>query len=265
MDAARSVASPGGASFAPAARNRKLVRTAEMRIEVANAEEAARKAEAIAKNVGGLVGSMNLARSEAGSVSATLSARVPVDRFEDALAKLRDLGKVKTLQTSVDDVTGAYTDLDARIRNAKREEQEVLKLYDRGGKLADVITVEEKLAQVRGEIEQLDSQMRVMTEQVDLSTITLTLSEKGEAPIAEEEYSVAYHLRGAGRTITRLLQNLLTFAIYFVLVGWVFWLPLVAIIWLIVRRHRLHPRPQRANPTLPSAPAPPPPPAGGGQ
>ncbi len=235
-----------------AAADRKLIRTAELwLVELKDVPQAMKNAEAIARAVGGFGGNTTLQRAADGSQTGSIVVRVPVARFDEVVAKLRELGKLQTLNTNVQDVTAEYVDLDARLRNAQREEQVIVALFDRGGKLADVITVETKLAEVRGAIERLQGQLRVMKEQVDLSTITVQLHEKGTAAVPEAEtYDVSYHVRSALRALGRLLQNLLTVAIYVVLLGWVFWVPLWIVIWAVRKRRRAR---KDAAPTPPPA------------
>ena len=236
---ARSVVAEGAPEQMPTF-DRKLIRTAQLAlVDLPDAAQTLEAVEKIAREAGGFVGSTSLRRDEGGTQSGSVTVRVPADRFDQALDKLRDLGKVRSVSTNVQDVTAEYVDLEARIRNAKRTEQEIIKLLDRGGKLADIITIETKLGEVRETIERYEGQMRVLREQVDLATITLHLSEKSEAAVPEAgKYEVAFHLRTAGRALAGLLQDILTIMIYFVLVGWVFWLPLVLLVWLVVRRNR---------------------------
>jgi hypothetical protein len=214
-----------------------LIRTAEITLQVESTDEALKSLEALATGLGGFVGNTSIARHEDGSQSGTVTLRIPVAKFAQALEKIRTLGRVERVDTQVQDVTNEYVDLDARLRNAKREEQEILKLLDRSGKLADIIQIESKLAEVRGQIERMEGQLRVMNEQMSLCTITVSLHEKGEAAVAAlDRYDVRYHLRSAGRTLVRVLEGLLTIALYVVIVGWVVWMPVALLVWIVRRR-----------------------------
>lgn len=243
--------SPDEAQIPPtAAVDRKLIRTASITLEVESTEAALKSLEAMATGFGGFLGNTSIARHADGSQSGTVTLRVPVGKFAEAVEKAKALGKVERVDTEVQDVTNEYVDLDARLRNAKREETEILKLFERGGKLSDIIQIESKLAQVRGQIEQMQGQLRVMNEQISLCTLTLTVHEKGEAAVAAlDRYDVRYHLRSAWRSLLGLLQGLLTFAIYLVVVGWVFWVPVVLLVWVIRRRRAAAARRAGAPPT----------------
>jgi hypothetical protein len=239
---------PGGESAPPgvafAETSRKLVRTAQVSLETRETGKTVAKLEALAREMGGFVGSSALSRSPQGGQQGSVALRVPVARFDDALDGVRRLGTVLSLSSGVQDVTGEYVDLAARITNARREETEVAKLFARSGKLADIITVADKLSQVRERIEQYEAQIRSMREQTDLSTITVTVMEPGEVVVPEPPaYSAEYHVGNALRALATLGQGLLTVLIYVVMVGWVVWLPALVAWWLLARRRREGPPP----------------------
>ena len=188
---------------------------------------------------GGFISDSKLSRVSDGSQSGTITLRVPTDKFDAAVAQIRELGKVQQINVSTQDVTAEYVDLEARIRNSQREEREITKLFDRGGKLADIITIESKLSEVRERIERLQGQMRMLRDQTDLSTLNVSIFEHGQAAVAEPgEYSVAYHLRSAFRGLLGILRSLLTMLIYVVVVGWVVWVPILLLVSVSARRRR---------------------------
>jgi len=218
---------------------RKLIRTADVQIETEDARRAMKQAQEMAKKAGGFVADTQMSRYDDGSYHCSVTIRVPVEEFEGTLKAAEQLGRVTEVSSGTQDVTSEYVDLEARLRNAKREEEELLKLLAKGGKLADIIEVQSKLFEVRERVERFEGQVRVLKEQVQLSTITLRLYERGEAAVAEiQEYDFSYHLRSASRALVAVLRGLLTFAVYFVLVGWVVWLPLLLIRLWIRRRRR---------------------------
>ena len=100
--------------------DRQIIKTGEVMVEVENVAAALGRVRAMAVQVGGYVGG-----SQAGTLeeSATLTLRIPADRFEDALAQLHELeGKVLSEATREEDVTSAIVDLEARIANLEASE-----------------------------------------------------------------------------------------------------------------------------------------------
>lgn len=242
MPADKAIATVPEAPVAQAAprasESRHLIRTAMISVEVQDAQSALVELERIASSLGGFVADTSVNRAPDGSQSGNISLRVPSASFDTALQQVRKIGRVESWTTGVQDVTAAYVDLEARIRNARREEQEVIKLYDRGGKLEDVLKVSARLAEVRGTIEQLEGQMRVMKDQVSLSTVSVRFFERGEAAVAETtKYDLGYHLRSAVRSLALIARAILTTTIYVLISGSVLWVPLLVII-LVVRWRR---------------------------
>jgi hypothetical protein len=109
---------------------------------------------------------------------ATLTLRIPADRFDEATAGVRPLGKVEQLDVSVEDVTEQYMDLEARLANARRLEERLLQLLEtRTGTLEQVLAAERELARVRTEIELYDGRLRQLASRVSLSTLTIVVQE----------------------------------------------------------------------------------------
>ena len=254
-EAAQSI--PFGAAVS-AAMELKLIRQADISlVDLEDAAEAMRKVEAIAEGVGGFIGGSDFTKRSDGGHDAKITLRVPSDRFDEVVRGIGEVGKIGRITEKVDDVTEEYVDLDARIRNSEREERELLKLYDRQGSLADVITIEQKLSQVRELIEQLKGRMHVLQNQISLSTIRVVFLERGAVvPPAEDEFSVTYHLRLAWRNLVLLLRGILTGLIYIVVVGWVFWVPLGILLWANARQKRRKP-PRKPRATHGAPPHPP--------
>lgn len=220
--------------------NRKLIRTGNMSVEVKSTEAAMRQIQQISAKAGGFVGDMSLTRHEDGSHWGNVSIRVPADQFDALLQGLQELGRVRDVSTSAQDVTDQYVDLEARIRNRKREEEALLELMKRRGSLEDIIRIETRLSEVRETIERFEGQLRLLKDQVALSTLSVSLFEKGEAALAEtQQYDTGFHLRSAVRALISVLRGIGTFLIYLVIVGWVVWLPLGIIIWAVRRRRAL--------------------------
>ena len=104
--------------------------------------------------------------------------RVPVSKFDRFVAELEKLGKVQRNSREAQDVTEAYADLDARLRNKQVSEQRLLSHLEKTGELKDTLECERELSRVRGEIEQLQGQFNLLKNKTDLATIVVTLNER---------------------------------------------------------------------------------------
>jgi hypothetical protein len=152
---------------------RQIVKTGEVTLEVDNVANALARVRAMAVELGGYVGG-----AQAGTLdqSATLTVRIPAPRFDDALTRLHEIAsKVLVEATREEDVTAAVVDLQARLKNLGVSEAQYRVLVGRATKIEDILAVQTRLDDVQGQIEQLSAQLKQLSNQADLSTLTVTL------------------------------------------------------------------------------------------
>ena len=124
---------------------------------------------------------MNFDDSPPRGVEASL--RVPASELAATLAELRSLGRVQRETQSGEEVPQQHADLLARLQNSREEEQRLRAiLQQRTGKIDDVLQVEEEIARVRGEIESMEAEQKVLEHRVDFAAIDLELVEEYKAP-----------------------------------------------------------------------------------
>ncbi len=242
-DAARSAALPSVliTEAAAATVDRQIIYNASLSLETRNTGKVRRQIEALAGKTGGYVSDSESWVDEAGRQQINFTVRVPVKQFSNVMSQIRALGKVKHESIDTQDVTEEFLDLDARLRTLRQAEERLLAMLKRSGKLADLLAIERELAGRREEIERAEGRLRYLRDRVGFSTITVSLYEEGTAAVGPSgPYDVVYHLRTAHRVLISILQGLLTALIYLVIDGVVVWLPLLVLIWLIVRRRRRH-------------------------
>jgi hypothetical protein len=166
-----------GEEAAPATTQR-LIRTGHVTVEVERIEAAVERIQALAEALGGYVANVSMQTGSEQFRRATLTLRIPADRFDEATAGVRPLGKVEQLDVSVEDVTEQYMDLEARLANARRLEERLLQLLEtRTGTLEQVLAAERELARVRTDIELYDGRLRQLASRVSLSTLTIVVQE----------------------------------------------------------------------------------------
>lgn len=158
---------------------RKLIRTARIMVEVEGYEAAQAKVNAAAVEEKGFVASADTERLQNGKIRATVTLRVPPERFEALLAKLRALGTVKHQSLGTQDVSKAYVDMEARL-GAKQALLDRLKkvLAEAKGSVKELMEVEVQMGATLEQIEALKGELKYLDNQVALATITLELAEK---------------------------------------------------------------------------------------
>jgi len=154
----------------------KLIRTAEIALDVENIDNALAEVRRIASIAGGHAAGLSISGID-GERSAWLTLRVPVTKLDQVLADIEVVGKRTSLHMGDQDVTLHYVDLEARIRNAERQEERLLEILGKAETVEDILRVEQELARVRGQLETMTAEFRYLSDQVDFSTISVSLKE----------------------------------------------------------------------------------------
>jgi hypothetical protein len=244
------------ASLSPAAvaSSRKIIRNAELALEVDEPAKAEQLAIEVTEHLGGFVVSSEARRLEDSSGESALSQvnmvlRVPSESFGAALGELRKLARiVVTDKVSAEDVTEQYMDVEAELRAKAALEAQFLDVLKQAKAVKDILEVQSHLAEVRTDIDKLEGRRRFLENQTALSTIQLHIDEhrplvRSGAPSFAQSFRDAWAdmrnfsvalVNGAIRSLGFLIPLL-------VLVG----LPLYGLILLV--RH-LRKRVRRATP-----------------
>jgi len=225
--------------------SRKLIRAAQLTLEVPSYDRAAEAVAKAAEQEGGYVAESRAARADAGRRGGSLTVRVPADRFASVVAALKRLGTVTNEAVSTQDVTKAYTDLETRLRVKRDAAARVQAILNtRTARLADVLEAERELARLTEEIEQMEGERRFYDQQIALSTITIEIHEPspllGSGPL--QPIREALH-----ESLQVLVASLA--ALIYVVVFLAPWLVIAAVVWRIVRRVRRGRAAQGPTPT----------------
>ncbi|HEX8149623.1 MAG TPA: DUF4349 domain-containing protein [Pyrinomonadaceae bacterium] len=168
-----------GTNAAPA--ERKIIRNATLTLEVEQPGKALQRIASIAESRGGFVVTSDSrqqtgAQGERAYEIITVELRVPAAQFDAALADIRAAGGNVTAQKITGkDVTEEYIDLEARLRTQRALEAQLLEIMKRAEEVADAVSVQRELTNVRTEIERVEGRRRFLENQSSLSTISVTL------------------------------------------------------------------------------------------
>jgi hypothetical protein len=185
--AAADSAGEGSKAERTANKDRSVVVTGDAVIAVGDPIAAAADATRIVTAAGGRVdGRSEQAGTGGGAATARLTLRIPADKLDATLDRLRALGRADRVTTNSADVTGQTQDLDARITALRTTIQRMLELEQRATDTTDLIAIESAIGDRQGELESLEAQQRDLADQVAMSTITLTLHPKGTTVAASQ-------------------------------------------------------------------------------
>ena len=172
---------------------------------------------------------------------ASYTVRIPAEKLDLFVEAVTAASNVTSQSMNVEDITSSYVDIDSRRKALEQEQKRLLEMMDLAETVEEMIQIEDHLADVRYELENIGSQLRSYDNRVAYSTVYLNVTEVVEYTPLVQEGAFTRMTKGFAQSLADLLHGLKEFAVWFVahLPYLVFWgLVIALIIWLIRRRGR---------------------------
>lgn len=163
-----------------AQQDRKIIYTADFRVEVKNYQDSVRSLQNSISEFGGyVVESAMYEESENSSTSGYITARIPQEQF-DAFTEVVEEGSDNVLESSVSgqDVTEEYIDLESRLKSKEVVEERLLSFMEQAEETEDLLAISNDLANVQEEIEEITGRMNYLQDKSDLATVTIHIQER---------------------------------------------------------------------------------------
>jgi len=229
----------GAGALPTTAEERMIVRTGDISLVVEDVVDSRDEIAQLAVRFDGYVVSSRI-RGEEQDMRGWISIRVPDERFDQALAELRELAvRVTSESTSSRDVTEEYVDLQSRLKNAEATESQYLALLEKAADVEDILRIYDSLSRVRGEIEQIKGRMQYLERTSSMSLISVNLEPEATAkPLVRAGWSAFEALKSAVRGIVTFGQWLGTLAIWLIIFIPVWGTILGIVLWRRRRKKR---------------------------
>jgi hypothetical protein len=210
---------------------RKIIYTGDLRLVCEDLDVATEKLESRIKEFGAYISNASKNGSRGSTRESTWTIRIPAEKFDPFIKFAVSIGELQSNNRQAQDVSEEFYDVAARLKNKKIEEQRLVELLKNAtGKLSEVLTVEKELSRVREETERIEGRLRFLTNQTDLSTITVTIQEiknfQPEGPpnvmtqVSRSFNGSIEAMKGVGLGILLFVVAILPWAIPFGLTAW---------------------------------------------
>lgn len=219
--------------------NRKVIKTAYIEIEIESGkfEETMFELTALAEQNGGFVArSESYSDSEGNLTSGYITVRVPSNKYNSALDKIKAMGTIESISSSGQDITQEYVDLESRLRNYQAQEEVLLDLMAQSKRVSDSLEVQRELNNVQGEIEVIKGRMNYLDDMVSFSTIDVYFHEPEPIKTASDwgfVQALKRGLRGAVTAFNWMVMVLIATAPVWIVIGII-----LIIIWQIIRARK---------------------------
>jgi ABC-type Fe3+-hydroxamate transport system substrate-binding protein len=217
----------------------KLTKSASLSVKVKNVDAAAAQVRAIATGLQAQVLNEQIGtggsgdpgpvplqdgRSGAATGFGTLTLSVPADKLDAALDQLSKIGTVLQRNLTTQDVTAQYVDTASRVKTMRASVDRVRALMVQAKDLGQVVALESELSRRQADLESQESQLAALTNSVERSTVSVSLSTPGKEPVTQAGFGAGLSsgwdaFTASARGLFTALGAVLPFALFFALVA----------------------------------------------
>ena len=247
VDASASAATGGDdGGETPTETPDKIIYSSDVTLETREFDETIGRISGLVSSFGGWIEQSSVSGSNYYQISqgnakardASYTLRIPSGRFSELMDTLSNLGNIPYSHIYTENVTSQYYDTQARLKAYTTQETRLLEMMELAESVEDVITIEDRLTELRYQIESLQSRLNNWDRRVSYSTIRLSVKEVLEyTPEEKIEPTYGEELAGALKeglhNAGQFVKDLLVFVIE-VLPVLVVAIPLIwLVVWLV--------------------------------
>ena len=224
--------------------NRKLIRNVSLTVETKEFDKLVSNLDKQIKDLGGYIEDMDgyygsKYSSYRSSKSATIVARIPAASLDGFINSIGDTSNITNRSESVRDVTLEYVDLDSHKRMLMEEQDRLLEFLEEAETIEDIMSIEDRITEIKYQIDSMESQIRTYDNKVDYSTVTLNIEEVidyTEPVTVEPELTPAERMvDGLAKNFKSVLVGLREFGIWLVInIPYFILLGLVAVVVIVI-------------------------------
>lgn len=161
----------------------KIIYSGHVYIETTDFDGSITALNKAVEEYGGFVQDSNVSGRSNGDRTAVVDryayyvVRIPTNHFDTFMTLTGDIGNVTSSGRSAENVTSQYTDYEARLTSLYTQEERLLDMLGTSGDLESLIALEQRLSEVRYEIESIERNLRNLDQKLAYSTISIDLHE----------------------------------------------------------------------------------------
>lgn len=217
-------AAAGGLSSAepitPVDTNRKLIRNVGLSVETTSFDDMLRDIQQTVTAAGGYIENSSISGNsmfrEYDRRSANLTARVPSDKLDSFVEHVSANGNITNQWENVEDVTLQYTDVESRKKSLAIEQERLWELLEKADSMDSIIALEERLSEIRYELESYESQLRTYDNKIDYSTVHIDVSEVRVLTPTEPDTFITRIKKGFEANFRDLCEMIVDLTVWFV-------------------------------------------------
>lgn len=148
---------------------------------------------------------------------AELTIRIPAESLDAFVEDVSDKSNITNTRETTDDVTLSYVEHESKVIALETEQTRLLELLAKAETMDDILKIESRLTNIRTQLEQVKSQLRVYDNMVNYGTVYLNITEVTEyTPVAEPQTMgerMAAGIAESWKDMVKGLENALVFIV----------------------------------------------------
>lgn len=166
--------------------------------------------------------------------TASLTIRIPADKLDEFVGQVTENSNIVSQNETTENITLSYADTESRQKALEVEQTRLLELLAKAESMEDILKIEERLTQVRTELEEVTSRLRVYDNMVDYGTIYLEINEVREYTVVEEPETVWERIGTGFMESLEILGNFFVELFVFLIVALPFLVPIGLVITALI-------------------------------
>ena len=222
--------------------DQKLIKTVRMDVETEDLEALLPRVNGKIAELGGYIENQELYNGSSYSSyrhrNASLTVRIPAENLNGFVEDVKGVSNVVTYNESTENVTLRYVSTESRMKALEVEQERLLELLAKAENMSDLLEIESRLTDVRYQLENVTSQLRVLSNQVDYATIHLYISQV-EVYTETEEQTVWQRIgSGFKENIHNLGEDMADFFVWLVTYSpqLILWAVIIAVAVTVLKR-----------------------------
>lgn len=212
--------------------NKKIIKTYDYRYETEEFDKSLENLKELIEKYGGYVASSDLSGTTRRCLY--LTAKIPADASDNFVKNTGSLGTLTSQSENAEDVTLEYTDTESRISSLKTEQQRLNELLKDADSLETVIALEDRLTEVRYELESYQSRKNQLDSLITYSTVNIELKEVNYTVEVDDSTFVSRIVTGLKASLRDVKISVTDFAVWFI-VNIPYFLIWIVVIFVIVK------------------------------
>lgn len=199
--------------------NRKLIRRINMSVETLEFDNTLDFIMDEVNRLGGYSESSNINGSGYDNSErryASLTLRIPSNQVEQLLSLVGKETNILSKKETTEDVTLNYVDTKSRVKSLEIQQERLLDLLEKSDSLENIITLEQRLSEVRYEVEENASRLRTYDNLVEYSTLSLEIMEVNKITPIVKKGIIDRMGTGITKSLSNVYNGFINFVVWFV-------------------------------------------------